>query len=139
MKLFCSDRSYLIRNICLLCFCVLFSNMYPKIKFITKNWSGLCNFYSSDFFFGEFLSKKIFFLRFFAEFKLLMFYNNIVKISEKLNKQNLLKICLQVTYPTNFCIICIHFFFTMGKSSCILGPRKKRKYLIFFKKNHWIE
>ena len=32
-----------------------------------------------------------------------MFYNNIVKISEKLNKLNLLKILLQVTYPTDLC------------------------------------
>ena len=39
-----------------------------------------------------------------------MFHNIIVKISEKLNEQNLLKICLQVTYPTDFCIICIHFY-----------------------------
>ena len=39
-----------------------------------------------------------------------MFHNNTVKISEKLNKQNLLKICLQVTYSTDFCIICIQFF-----------------------------
>ena len=36
-----------------------------------------------------------------------MFHNNIVEISEKLNKQNLLKICLQVTYTTDSCIICI--------------------------------
>ena len=34
------------------------------------------------------------FLLFFAEFELLMFYNNIVKISEKMNKWNLLKIWL---------------------------------------------
>ena len=40
-----------------------------------------------------------------------MFLNNIVKISEKLNKQELLKICLQVIYPTDFCIICIHFYY----------------------------
>ena len=32
--------------ICLFCFCVLFSNIYPKIKFMAKNWSDLCNFYS---------------------------------------------------------------------------------------------
>ena len=63
---------------------------------------------------------------FFAEFELLMFRNNIVKISEKLNKRNLLKICLQVTYPTDFCIICIHFYYG-----------KKWKYLIF--KNQWPE
>ena len=54
---------------------------------------------------------------------LLMSHNNILKISEKLNHQNLLKICLQVTFPTNFCIICIHFFFlvffTTGKNQNI--------------------
>ena len=38
-----------------------------------------------------------------------MFHNNIVKISEKLNKLNLLKICPQK--KTIFCIICIHFYF----------------------------
>ena len=43
-----------------------------------------------------------------------MFYDNIVKISEKLNKRNMLKIWLQVTYPTNFGII--GFIFTIGKS-----------------------
>ena len=43
-----------------------------------------------------------------------MFHNNIVKMSEKLNKRKLLKICLQVTYPTDFYIICIHFYY--GKS-----------------------
>ena len=38
-----------------------------------------------------------------------MFYNNIVKISEKLNKWNLLKIWLQVTYPIDFCMILASF------------------------------
>ena len=46
--------------------------------------------------FLEFLSQKIFLLLF-AKFEL-MFHNNTVKISEKLKKRNLLKICLQVTY-----------------------------------------
>ena len=55
-------------------------------------------------FFGIFVLESIFLL-FFAKFELVMFYNNIAKISEKLNKWNMLKICLQVTYPTNFCII----------------------------------
>ena len=50
-------------------------------------------------------------LLFFSQFKLLKFHNNIVKISEKLNKWNMLKICLQVTYPTDFCIICMHFYY----------------------------
>ena len=80
--------------------------MYPKIKFIARNWSDLCNFYSKVIFLNFCLSK--YFLLFFAEFELMMFHKNIVKISEKLN---------QVTYPTNFCIIFIHF--TMGKSENI--------------------
>ena len=58
--------------------------MYPKIKFIARNRSDLCNFYSKAIFLNFCLSK--YFLLFFAEFELLMFHNNIVKISEKLNK-----------------------------------------------------
>ena len=33
------------------------------------------------------------------------------KFSEKLHKQGLLKICLKVTYPIDFCIICFHFYY----------------------------
>ena len=66
-----------------------------------------------NWFFGIFVSENIFFLLFFTEFELLMFYN----ISEKLNKWNLLKIWLQVTYPAWF-----GFIFSMGKIE---------KYLIF--------
>ena len=120
-KYFVLIDNILSETICLFCFCVLFSNMYPKIKFIAKNWSDLCNFYSKVIFWGDFCLSKHFLL-FFAEFKLLMFYNNIVKISEKLNKWNLLKICIQVTYPTNFCTIFVHFYYG-----------KKWKYWIFKK------
>ena len=71
-------------------------------------------------FFWNFCPRR-FCLLFFAEFELLMFHNkNIVKISEKLNKRNFLKLCLQVTYPTDFCIIFIHFYYG-----------KNWKYLIF--------
>ena len=52
-----------------------------------------------------------------------MFHNNIMKISEKFNKWNLLKIFLQVTYPTDFCIICIHFYY--GKNDNIWFFKKK--------------
>ena len=107
-KYFVLNDHILSETICLFCFCILFSNMYPKIKFMAKNWSDLCNFYSKVIFWNFWLRKK--FSSFFAEFELLMFHNNIVKLSEKLNKRNLLKICLQVTYPTDFCIICIHFY-----------------------------
>ena len=93
---------------------------------MAKNWSDLCNYYRKViffffFFFFEFLSKNIF-LFFFAEFELLMFHNNIVKILEKLNIRNSFRICLQVTHPTDFCIICILFYY--GKTW---------KYLIFLK------
>ena len=60
--------------------------------------------------FWNFCLRKYFAL-FFAEFKLLRFHNHTVKISEKLDKQNLLKICLQVTNPTDFYIINIHFYY----------------------------
>ena len=50
----------LSETICLFWFCVLFSNTYPKIKFIAENWSDICNFYRTMIVF-EFLSKKIFF------------------------------------------------------------------------------
>ena len=53
---------------------------------------------------------KIVFI-FLAKFELFMFHNSIVKIPEKLNKQNLLKICLHVTYLTDFCIMRIHFYY----------------------------
>ena len=49
-----------------------------------------------------------------------MFHNNIVKISEKLNMQILLKIRLKVTSPKDFYIFCIWFH-----------HGKKQKYLIF--------
>ena len=64
------------------------------------------------------------FLLFFAEFKYLMFHNNIVKISEKLNKRNLLKTCLQSYLPYRP----LH-----NLLSVLLW--EKWKYLIFFKSN----
>ena len=71
----------LSETICLFCFFVLFSKIYPKIKFMAKNWSDLCNFYS-DVFFWKFCIRK-YFLLFLAEFELQMFHNITVKISEK--------------------------------------------------------
>ena len=111
----------LSETICLFHFNVLFSNIYPKIKFAAKNRSDLCIFYSKVIFwiFWIFRLRKYFLLSY-VEFKLLMFHNNIVKILEILNKRNLLKTCLQVIYPIGFCIICIHFYYG-----------KKWKYLIF--------
>ena len=77
---------------------------------MAKSWSDLCNVYSKGIFWNFCLRK--YFLFFFAEFELMMFYNNIVKISEELNKRNMLK-----TYPTISALF--GFLFTMGKSENI--------------------
>ena len=52
-----------------------------------------------------------------------MFHNSIAKISEKLNKRNLLKLCPQVTYPT--------YFYTMLHS--FLPWEKVKLFDFFFK------
>ena len=90
----------LSRTIGLVCFCAMFSNIYCKINFTTKNGSCLCNFYNKLDFWKIFSRKYL--LLFFTGFKLLMFHNNIVKISEILNKWNLLKTCIQITYLVDF-------------------------------------
>ena len=56
-KYFVLNDHILSETICLFCFCVLFSNMYPKIKFMAKNWSDLCNFYSKVIFWNFWLRK----------------------------------------------------------------------------------
>ena len=73
------------------------------------------------FFFFFIIIIIIYFLLFFTDFKSLMFHNNIVKISEILNKWKMLKSCIQTTYPINFCIFCSHFYYG-----------KKRENIQFF-------
>ena len=63
--------------------------MYPKIKFTAKNLSDLCIFYSKLSFWNFCLRK--YFLLFFAEFRLSMFHDNIVKISEKTEQVELVE------------------------------------------------
>ena len=83
----------------LVSFCILFSTMYSKIKSTAKSCPDLCNFNNKVIVLNACLRKYL--LLFFVEFELLVFYNNIVKISHKImNKQTFLEICLQVTYPT---------------------------------------
>ena len=98
----------LSETICLFYFCVLFSNIYTKIKFTAKSWSDLYNFNSKVIFWNFYLRK--YFLLSFAEFELLMFHNNIVKIPT-----------LQIS--AWFC-----FIFTVGKSENT-----------WFFKNQWLE
>ena len=117
----------LSETICRFCFCVLCSNIYPKIKF-TANGSDLCNFYSKGIFFFKFCLRT-YFLTFLCWFWIIdasqKYRENFRTIDQA---ELLLKICLQVTYPTDFCIIWIHF-----------NNGKKRKYLIFLKPMSWIK
>ena len=70
-------------TICVFCFCVLFSNIYPKIKFTAQNWSYLYNFILKALFLFFYFCLIKYFLLSFAEFERLMLHKNIVKISEK--------------------------------------------------------
>ena len=72
-------------------------------------------------FFEMFVLVNIFYL-FLLNLNYWCFTTILWKFQKKMNKQNLSKICLQVTYPTNFCIIFIHFYYG-----------KKWKYWIFLK------
>ena len=89
--------------------------------------------------FWIFCLRQYLFLLFFAEFELSMFHNNIVKISEKLKK---LKICLQVTYPTDFCVLCIYvpygkkWKYLIKKKKTTTTKKKKQKKK---KKKQWLE
>ena len=102
----------LSETICLFCFCVLFSNIYPKNKFMAKIVSDLCNFYSKVIFCFTFCLRK-YFLLLFAEFELLMFPNNIVKLSKKWTSKTCWKSSLKL--PTLQVSALIAFIFTMGK------------------------
>ena len=126
MKVFVLIDNILSETICIFCFCVLFSNIYPKIRYTVKNQSDLCKFYSKVIFFFKFLSKKVF-LTFLSWIWIIdVSHINIVKISEKINKQNLLKTCLQL--PALQISALFAFTFTMGKSENIQ-----------FFENQWLE
>ena len=86
---------------------------------------GLTYVANSKMDFRNFFIRK-YFLLLFTDLKLLTFQNNIVKISEVLDKWNLVKTCIQTTYPIGFCIICSQVYY--GRE-CIY-----RFYLY-----HWIE
>ena len=56
-KYFVPIDHILSETIYLFCFCVLFSNIYPKIKFTAKHWSDLCNLYRKVIFWNFWLRK----------------------------------------------------------------------------------
>ena len=100
----------------LVSFCILFPTMYSKIKSTAKSCPDLCNFNNKVIVLNVCLRKYLLF--FFVDCELLVFDNNIVKIShKKMNKQTFLKICLQVTYPTISAQFA--FVFNMGKCETI--------------------
>ena len=82
----------------------LFSNIYPHFKFTAKNWPDLCKFYSN------FCLRKYFYFSL-LNLNYWCFTTILWKFQKKLNKLNLLKICVEVTYPIDFCIICVHFYY----------------------------
>ena len=51
---------YVFVMTCRFCFCVLFSSMYPKIKFKAKNSSDLSRFYRKVIFLEVFLREYFF-------------------------------------------------------------------------------
>ena len=86
-----------------------FSNIYPKIKFTPNNWSDLRNFYSKALF-GNFCLKYYYFFFFFCWIWITDVSQQYCEnVRKKLNMRNLIKI--QVTYPTDFCIICVNFYY----------------------------
>ena len=127
MKMFCSDWSYLIRNhLSFLFIDFVFQIIYCKTNFTAKNGSDLCNFYSK-LVLGNFLL-GIIFLIFSIYFKLLTFHNNIVTVSEILNKGNSLKTRIQTTYPIDlFCIICSHFYYRKIENFDFLKTTERNK------------
>ena len=100
------------------CFCVLFSNIDTKIEVTAKSWFVLCN---SKVIFWSFCLRKYFFFYFsLLNLNYWCFTTILWKFQKILNKWNFLKIWLQVTNPTDFCMIWLHFFYG-----------KMWKYLIF--------
>ena len=109
-KLICDwqyHQKTFVVSVSMFCFKYLLQNQFYGQKWI---WP------KANWIFGNFLSRNIFCF-FFTDFKLLMFRNYTVKISEVLNKWNLLKTCI------DFCLFCSHFYW--GK--------QERKHWIFIK------
>ena len=109
---FCLTKNHLIVfSVSLLCFQIFAINLtlWPN------NTYDLCNCCRKLDFLGHFYQKIC--LLFFLGFYLVMFHNNIVKISKVVNKGNLLKTCFKFTYPTNFCIFCSPFYYGENKST----------------------
>ena len=94
-----SYQEAFVFSISVLCFQIF----TVKLIFTTKNGSCQCNIYIKLKFWKKIIS--IYFLHFFTDFKLLILYNDTVKIIKILNKWNLLETCVQTTYPIDLAAI----------------------------------
>ena len=119
-------------TICPFCFCVLFANMYPKIKFTTKNLSYAISvekflfilflfhifFFFFFFFFLIFCQRIIFFLLCFAEFEIFMSHNHIMNRFRKTELVDLVGNLPPSYLPYRF-LRNLHYFFNMAKRETI--------------------
>ena len=119
----------LSETICLSCFCALFSNIYHKIRITAK--IGLTYAFSIvNVIFGKFLLENVFSTDI-TDVGLLMIHNNIKKVSEILNKWNLLKTSIQTTYLSIFAYFAA-IFFTIGKNDNIRISKTNDKGKTFY-------
>ena len=124
-KSFVLTDHILSETICLFYFCVLFSNIYTKIKFTAKSWSDLWNFYSKVIFL-EILSKKIFFT--------FLCWIWIIDVSQQYC-ENFRKI-EQVELVENLAPSYLPYRFLHDLASFLLWEKVK---LFDFFKNQWLE
>ena len=92
-----------------LCFVLKYLTL---IKLMAKNWSGLCKW----FFWKVWLWNIYIFLFFFAEFELLTFHNNTVKISEKLSNWEIVEHLPPSYLPYRF-LHNLHSFLLLEKTN----------------------
>ena len=106
----------LSETICLLCFCVLFSNIYTKNKVSAKSWSDLCNFYSKVIFFLNFFLENSFYFSL-LNLNLWRFTTMLWKIQKNWTSGTCWKFGSKL--PTLQNSAWFDFIFTMGKSENI--------------------
>ena len=90
--------------------CALCSQIFTVKLIYDQKWVWPMQFLSSELDFWKFVNTN-YSLIFFTDLKSYMFHHNILKISEHFNNRNLLKTCIQNTYPTKFCIFFSHFYY----------------------------
>ena len=109
MKIFCSDWPYLIRNhLSFLFLCFVLKYFTLKLKLRPKD--GLTYAISIESDLLEFLSKKINFT-FLCWIWIIDVSQQYCENFRKNWTSGMLKIWLEITYPTDFCMIWLHFYY----------------------------